>query len=695
MAKKVIETLVTELTADGAKLKKEMDDSLKQAKSWGDRMGTIAKGVALGGVAAAGAGATALALFTKSSIDSADALDEQSQRVNIATEDLSAYAYQAQFAGISSEELNGALVKLNKTSADAFNGVGAGAKAFDALGISVADTEGKIKGNSTLLGEIADRFSQLEDGPQKTALAMDIFGKSVGAKLVPMLNDGTAGMKMYREEAEALNKIVSTETGEAAGKFNDNIDKLQGAFEGFGNVLAEKTLPALVKITDYLADPSTQKGFENTASWILDIGEKAIQAAKLATPLGRAISFFSDLEFDVDWFDVDEIDSQEKSLARLIERAKMLYGEDFKADERFKYDPISDEIAKAMMDLEREKKLLEMEKNKKTEPDKPKETLKSDKKSVTDDWETQQKREISMMMEREKKAQEAADREVAMQREKFERIHEEMLSADDNVIELENFRYKRNKAELEKEMELLREKGLLSTELEAEFQLAKEEQEAAHQDRLQKIRDRADEEERKKKEEGYKNLIELAETYNNARGDSTNAYTALALHALKILSSEEQREAVKDVARDGIKSIQKAWASAAPPANIPAVALATAAAGANFAAVTGIAHGGMDYVPSESTYLLDAGERVLSPKQNKDLTSYLRENGSGGGGMSIQVINNTGYGDVSASAQMGSDGQLKLIITAVKNSLSEDLGSGRGVWSQAQKRYGWATKGSI
>ena len=45
--------------------------------------------------------------------------------------------------------------------------------------------------------------------------------------------------------------------------------------------------------------------------------------------------------------------------------------------------------------------------------------------------------------------------------------------------------------------------------------------------------------------------------------------------------------------------------------------------------LTGAAHGGLDSVPSESTYLLDKGERVLSPNQNKDLTSFLESNNGG------------------------------------------------------------------
>lgn len=40
--------------------------------------------------------------------------------------------------------------------------------------------------------------------------------------------------------------------------------------------------------------------------------------------------------------------------------------------------------------------------------------------------------------------------------------------------------------------------------------------------------------------------------------------------------------------------------------------------------VGGIFHGGMTNVPEERTYLLDEGERVLSPEQNEDLTAFLR-----------------------------------------------------------------------
>ena len=39
--------------------------------------------------------------------------------------------------------------------------------------------------------------------------------------------------------------------------------------------------------------------------------------------------------------------------------------------------------------------------------------------------------------------------------------------------------------------------------------------------------------------------------------------------------------------------------------------------------LTGMAHSGIDRIPKEGTWLLDKGERVLSPRQNQDLTTFL------------------------------------------------------------------------
>lgn len=53
----------------------------------------------------------------------------------------------------------------------------------------------------------------------------------------------------------------------------------------------------------------------------------------------------------------------------------------------------------------------------------------------------------------------------------------------------------------------------------------------------------------------------------------------------------------------------------------------------------GQAHAGMTNVPKEGTYMLDKGERVLSPDQNTDLEKFMDKGGSGGGGGPITITN--------------------------------------------------------
>lgn len=114
-------------------------------------------------------------------------------------------------------------------------------------------------------------------------------------------------------------------------------------------------------------------------------------------------------------------------------------------------------------------------------------------------------------------------------------------------------------------------------------------------------------------------------------------------------------------------AIQQAVAKAMAlgfPQNIPFIGAAVAQGASIMSnlqsvSVDGIAHGGLDYVPKESTYLLDKGERVLSPNQNSDLTKFMQGDNSSG-----LTINNYSSAKVEAS----SDGKT-ITITDVRNEV--------------------------
>ena len=65
------------------------------------------------------------------------------------------------------------------------------------LGIAVNNADGSLKPSDQLLGEIADKFQDLPNGPEKAAVAMDIFGRS-GQKMITMLNGGQGELGAVR-----------------------------------------------------------------------------------------------------------------------------------------------------------------------------------------------------------------------------------------------------------------------------------------------------------------------------------------------------------------------------------------------------------------------------------------------------------------------------------------------------------------
>ncbi|HDI2932260.1 TPA: transglycosylase SLT domain-containing protein [Acinetobacter baumannii] len=93
--------------------------------------------------------------------------------------------------------------------------------------------------------------------------------------------------------------------------------------------------------------------------------------------------------------------------------------------------------------------------------------------------------------------------------------------------------------------------------------------------------------------------------------------------------------------------------------------------------IAGMAHNGIDNIPREGTWLLDGGERVLNPQQNKDLTNYLnnRQNGSSEG--NVQISQQITFADGSAS-----------VNTQGQKQIAESLNNAMDAWARRESRQG-------
>ncbi len=198
---------------------------------------------ALAGAAIAAA-ATAVVAMTKASIDAADAAIDNAQAAGTTTENYTRMAYAMRFGANGAADLDGSMKFLNKSMFDAANGSAQASMAFDRLGIAYTNTDGSLRDSTEVMLDVAGKFSTMKDGAEKSALAMDIFGRS-GAEIIPFLNQGREGISALTDQADRLGVTLSGDVANAAGQFNDNIEILKGAAQGFGNQVMKGLLPAL------------------------------------------------------------------------------------------------------------------------------------------------------------------------------------------------------------------------------------------------------------------------------------------------------------------------------------------------------------------------------------------------------------------------------------------------------------------
>jgi len=285
----------------------------------------------------------------------------------------------------------------------------------------------------------------------------------------------------------------------------------------------------------------------------------------------------------------------------------------------------------------------------------------------------------------EKAAQEQAridaanEREVAAMRDKYAQIHADALAADEQAIQLEEFQLKRRSDALNAELAELREKGLVTEEIEAAHKTALEELDQAHQARIGEIKTEAREKERQAKEDarqeeleaaeaardaelkaeaeknaklsqGYQALLGVIGSYYDGMQGKQAGYVRMALSLGSLLLDEKKRESVQSIWASTYEAAMGAYESLA---SVPFVGPALGAAayggimlvgGAAAAKVMGMAHRGMTNIPGEGSYILDGGERVVAEEQNKDLTNFLnaQQQPGGQGSQKVEVHNYSG-----------------------------------------------------
>ncbi|MDP3228401.1 MAG: hypothetical protein Q8N13_10555 [Acidovorax sp.] len=237
-----IATLTIEMAANVARLRQDMDNAASMVQGATAKMQKAAElaGKALG-LIGVGLSVSAFTGFVRNAIDAADALDEMSGRVGVSAKELSGLQLAYKQAGMGNDAMASSLAKLSREMSE-------GNAGLRALGVNTRNADGSLRGTTEVLLDVANKFTTLEDGAAKTALAIEIFGKS-GTDMVPLLNSGSEGIAQMTAMAERLGLVIEDSTAAQAGQFNDTLELLGLGVEGVGSRIAAQLLPTLTSLT--------------------------------------------------------------------------------------------------------------------------------------------------------------------------------------------------------------------------------------------------------------------------------------------------------------------------------------------------------------------------------------------------------------------------------------------------------------
>jgi len=224
------------------------DSAQRNMRSLGDQARSLA-----GAFVGLGAGlAAAFAVRSLGSVaDYADEIGKMSQRVGVATQELSGLAYAAKLSDVSNEQLSGGLKRLSKLMQEAAGGAQEQKRVLQELGVS------ELQDVNKAFLQLATRFSEMQEGAGKTAGATAAFGKA-GADLLPLLNMGASGIAAATKEAQRFGIVVTQEAAAAAELYNDNLERLATLAQGAKIALLGDLVTGLGKATAAFLEASAK-----------------------------------------------------------------------------------------------------------------------------------------------------------------------------------------------------------------------------------------------------------------------------------------------------------------------------------------------------------------------------------------------------------------------------------------------------
>jgi hypothetical protein len=206
--------------------------------------GAMASMQRLAGGASIFAGLTVAAKQFYDAVQLGDELVDLNAQTGVAIDKLMELQMAFDLNGMKADQVQPVLAKMQRLIAEAGAGSAEAAAKFQIMGVAVSDIQG-LNADEQLM-KIGEAISQISNPAQRSAVAMDIFGKS-GAKLLSVFAAG--GMDEVRKLLGDQAKLLLDNAG-VFGKASDILGLTGSKIRGFFVGIASEIVPQLMDVLE-------------------------------------------------------------------------------------------------------------------------------------------------------------------------------------------------------------------------------------------------------------------------------------------------------------------------------------------------------------------------------------------------------------------------------------------------------------
>lgn len=229
----------------------------------------------LGAALAGSAVVVGLRNLVQGTAEHAVLLQRQAVRLGTTTEELQAMGLAAASAGRDVEDVVDAMSTLQERARDAvIDPKSDPAEQLRLLGVSARDANGELKSGPQLFAEVADGIAGMGNQTDRVGAVMTLFG-DVGRELLPMLQNGSAGLDEFRRAARDLGGGLSGDVIEQSAELVEQQTRLDFVMLGLKSSILVEILPAIISLAE---------GFTETVAGVSALLENThfIEAALVA-----------------------------------------------------------------------------------------------------------------------------------------------------------------------------------------------------------------------------------------------------------------------------------------------------------------------------------------------------------------------------------------------------------------------------